>query len=328
MIEVFLIYLSRMINLSYTVTRELQESIDMFARIRERILLTPISPQNALDLRWSASIRRIYYALTLRGIHISRQKIAEAITGTQSVSDSELKLIVGYKRAYDYATAQWIATDKHIRMADVVSLYESLTGREYKATSHYFKSSRSNVEYFLDYLQRYPEKPVVQAAIAYIQIADLKPFPEYRDEIANLLSIMFLYKWGFDIRGFLSVEEYWYKHRYGMREIIENVSNKGGLTSWLEYYAKGLVFEAEEVLKRVSGASFKQQDSALLSSLNKRQKLILSLLEEPFSTISNREVQKRFQISQITASRDLNRLAGLGLIFSHGKGRAVYYTRV
>ncbi len=45
-------------------------------------------------------------------------------------------------------------------------------------------------------------------------------------------------------------------------------------------------------------------------------------------TITNKKVQKLFKVSQITASRDLAKLASVGLLFTHGKGRSVYYTKV
>ena len=62
--------------------------------------------------------------------------------------------------------------------------------------------------------------------------------------------------------------------------------------------------------------------------LNDRQKSILGFLENPDATITNKRVRSLFKISQITASRDLTKLANLGLLFAHGKGRSVFYTKV
>lgn len=62
--------------------------------------------------------------------------------------------------------------------------------------------------------------------------------------------------------------------------------------------------------------------------LNDRQKSILNMLDQPTASITNRLTQKAYKVSQITASRDLAKLTTLGFLFSHGKGRSVYYTRV
>ncbi len=62
--------------------------------------------------------------------------------------------------------------------------------------------------------------------------------------------------------------------------------------------------------------------------LNDRQTSILNMLDLPQGSITNRKIQKAYKVSQITASRDLAKLTTLGFLFSHGKGRSVYYTKV
>ena len=62
--------------------------------------------------------------------------------------------------------------------------------------------------------------------------------------------------------------------------------------------------------------------------LTERQKEIVRLSAHPEATLTNASLQKRFSVSQITASRDLARLTGLGLLFAHGRGRSIYYTKV
>jgi len=61
--------------------------------------------------------------------------------------------------------------------------------------------------------------------------------------------------------------------------------------------------------------------------LNDRQNKILERLENPNLKITNKDVQKMFGVSQITASRDLSKMANLGILLPHGKGRSVFYTK-
>jgi predicted HTH transcriptional regulator len=61
--------------------------------------------------------------------------------------------------------------------------------------------------------------------------------------------------------------------------------------------------------------------------LSLRQKQILSLAEPPNTLVSNKLVQDTFRISQITASRDLAKLASLGLLIPHGHGRSTSYSK-
>jgi len=99
------------------------------------------------------------------------------------------------------------------------------------------------------------------------------------------------------------------------------------LTIFLEYYANGISERLAEVEKDVAGIRLHLNIPARDFEINDRQREMLVLFEQPDMSLTNRKVQKLFKVSQITASRDLARMAALGLIFAHGKGRSVYYTK-
>ena len=65
-----------------------------------------------------------------------------------------------------------------------------------------------------------------------------------------------------------------------------------------------------------------------IGELNERQKVIMTLLDDPQAIITNRTIQKIFHVSAITSSRDLAKLTMLGLLIQQGKGRSVRYTRI
>jgi Fic family protein len=125
----------------------------------------------------------------------------------------------------------------------------------------------------------------------------------------------------------LVLEEYYRKDIVGLREAISKVDEEKNLTAWLEYFTKGILVQLQKALEEVEAPKFKTDLSASFWKLNQRQKIILSHLENPELKITNKDVQKMFDISQITASRYLSKLASLGLILSHGKGRSIFYTR-
>jgi Fic family protein len=136
-----------------------------------------------------------------------------------------------------------------------------------------------------------------------------------------------LYKHGFDCRGLLVLEEYYRTDLVTLREAIKTADQNRNLTFWLEYFAKGIVVQLKKALAEVNSPKFKTDLPASFWKINEKQKRILAYLENPELKITNKEVQKLFGISQITASRYLSKLANLGLILSHGKGRSVFYTK-
>ena len=83
----------------------------------------------------------------------------------------------------------------------------------------------------------------------------------------------------------------------------------------------------EKVLKSVESINFEPTKLATWK-LTERQKKIMEKLENPNIQITNRDVQKMFTVSQITASRDLSKMVNLGILLPHGKGRSIFYTRV
>jgi len=180
----------------------------------------------------------------------------------------------------------------------------------------------------LDYLQTGKEHPIVQAGFSQIQIIKISPFENGSARVARLFSHLLLYKHGFDCRGLLVLEQYYRSDLVGLKEAIKSVDRDKNLTFWLEYFAKGIAVQLQKALEEINSPKFKTDLSASFWKLNERQKQILEYLENPEQKITNKEAQKMFSISQITASRYLSKLTSLGLIFSHGKGRSTFYTKV
>jgi Fic family protein len=112
------------------------------------------------------------------------------------------------------------------------------------------------------------------------------------------------------------------------KENHKRALNTTSLTLWLEYFAESILEQTEEIFQSIKNPKTGMIDSGKsYCELNERQRSILSFLDQPQMTITNRQVQRKYKISQITASRDLTKLTNLGCLFSHGKGRSVYYTR-
>lgn len=282
--------------------------------LRQKILLTPLPPKTELRLRWEAMLNRIYWAMVFSKTRsINKTKVVRLISNQEKGEiRKEDHEILKYKNALDYIRENWLVSKKLVTIKDVLTLHKL-------AGNGRFRSSQEVLKQLLDYLQKTPEHPVIQTAIAYSQIIRIAPFTKENTQVASLLAYLFLYKAGYDFRGLLVLEECW---QPSLVVLSEN------LTTFLENFSKVLAnqlgktanFDLESQAQLGLSASFWQ--------LNDRQKAILNFLENPDATITNKKVQSLFKVSQITASRDLTKLANLGLLFMHGKGRSVFYTKV
>ncbi len=318
-----MISLIKVSDLSYNLSSSLTESLQKIENLRQKILLTPLSAKTETRLRWEAMINRIYWSLVLSGSPLTKAEMVKLLTseGKKKRFTDEEQEVISYKKALDYISQNWLVTTERITPKVVVTLHDL-------ACPDRLRGGEAPLKQVLDYLQASSENPVVQAGVAQIQLITLAPFSDGNGRTARLLALLFLYKAGFDFRGLLVLDEYFRRDLAAFRQTTENVSKSQSLTLWLEYFAQGVAAQLEKAQEDLTLQRSHLDLPATFWNLNDRQKEILTQMSQPDSTITNKKVQKQFKVSQITASRDLSRLAYLGLIFARGKGRSIYYTKV
>ncbi|OGH23304.1 MAG: hypothetical protein A2958_00035 [Candidatus Levybacteria bacterium RIFCSPLOWO2_01_FULL_38_13] len=313
-----------MIQLSYTYSIILKEKLQQIESLRTEILLSPLSPKMELQLRWDAVVDKIFSSLDLAGFSVSRKQISKVLshqTGNPKLLPIEEE-IFNYKKALDIISRDWFVSSRSVSVKDTLILYDT------------FNKGRlilplSRIQELLDYLQAHKENPIIQAGTACLGIERVRPFSEGNDQLGRFLAYLFLYKHGYDVRGLLVFEKNWSKDKTTYLDASRIGMNAASITLWLEFFANSVVSQLNETIGKI-----KSQNPDIIGldssfwDINERQKEILILLDQPNSTITNKKVQKYFKVSQITASRDLSKLSTLGLVFTHGRGRSVYYSKV
>lgn len=311
-----------MVNVSYTISPILGGSLQKIESLRRDILLIPLTPKTELRLRWEGMVNKAYWSLALSNNPLTKKEVLSLLTQqhTKKLTQEENE-VIKYKKALDYIAQEWLASPKNITPKTVILLHEiGCFGR--------FQGPETSLRQLLDYLQASPEHPVVQAAIAQIHLANQSFFTQGNGRLSRLLGLLFLYKSGFDVKGFYALEEYFRHDLSGFNYHLENALKLAHITTWLEYFAESFMNQLEKVYQNIRAEKVGIDLPSSFWDLNDRQKTILTLFDQPDSTITNKKVQKKFKVSQITASRDLSKLTTLGILFARGKGRSVYYTRV
>jgi Fic family protein len=299
---------------------QFQESLQKIDALRRDILLSVISPKDESRFRWQTLIERIFWSLTLSDRPLGKKEIVNLLTeDPKKRLTLSQKEAIKYKKIFDYIHQDWLASQKPILLQDVLFLHKLICQSQLRVNQELLQQC-------LSYFQTSHEHPVIQAGLIQFQILALSPFTDGNDRLARLLTYLFLYKEGFDCKGFLVLEEYFRRNLTDYQQILKQAAQAGNQTAWLEYFVKGLEAQFEKTLKVITHEKTKVNVPTPVFELNERQKEILALMENPGITITNRQVQKLFKISQITASRDLAKLVSLGFLFTHGGGRSVYYT--
>ncbi|PIY94362.1 MAG: hypothetical protein COX78_03070 [Candidatus Levybacteria bacterium CG_4_10_14_0_2_um_filter_35_8] len=311
-------------NISYTASSHLKESLQKTDVLRRNILLTVLTPEHELRFRWQATMERIFWSLAFStDTPLSKNEILKLFKEQhlKKPLTSPQQEVLAYKKGFDYIVQNWLGLQEPVTSKNVLFLHQI-------ACSGRLHISQESLKLNLLYFQNSSEHPIIQAGLVYFQILTLSPFTDGNERLSRLLSYLFLYKEGFYCRGFLVLDEYFKRNFIDYQLIIKQAIQTGSQTLWLEYFAKGVAVQLEKTLEDITTGKARIKIPVSTFRLNERQKEILTILENPDTTITNRQIQKMFKISQITASRDLVRLASLGLLFTHGKGRSVYYTKV
>lgn len=312
-----------MLTFSYSISPSLKKELEIIEGTRNKILLQLVQPKEELRLRWESSLARITASLRLSKTELGQTNLSFILKpqGKKSLSSKE-KEAIEYKKAYDFIYQNWFLNPAIIGANDFVQIFDC------------FESLRLNfdhksVQTMLDFIQvTPPEHPIVQAALAFLLTSELLPHTDKNIKLSLIASILFLYKYGFDFRGMLNLEEFIENDFSHFTEIIKQDKLNRNISSYLEYFSHAVGIEADKGLKKLQEKEFEIVYPASFYELSDRQKEILGFLDKPGARITNKIVQEMFGISQITASRDLAKLNSLGLIFSGGKGRSVYYTKI
>lgn len=319
-----------MLAFSYTTSLELRELLNQIDSLRTQLLTLPLPPKTESKLKWEATAIRTWATLSLAGLDIPKHEVA-TILANATKKNPGTAMIYAERTAYDWIHDNWRGNPKPITIGAMETLFMTLYG-EKQAARNMFSAVEKNLHELLLYLDTKQEHPAIQSAIVHMQLLvrppDLVPKWEDNGLFARMGAYLFLAKYGYDVRGFIHPERVWLAVPATYAHLTDDYRTTGNLTMWLEYIAQSLVTNLTTIMEDIEASAFHIEFPASFWNITDRQKEILGALDEPGSKVTNRVVQKKFHLSQITASRDLTKLTSLGLLYPHGKGRSVYYTKI
>lgn len=312
-----------MLSFSYTISLQLRETLNIVNRLRTQILTLPLPPKTETKLIWEGIAIRTWATLSLADYDVPKHEVATILANPTGPARA-ITTILGLRSAYDFVHSQWRANPRQISLSALETLFTITHPRD----TRLFAIVEPSLKELLSYLDAQEEHPVIQAGIAHIHILTIPELPE-SGVFARLVHYLFLAKYGFDTRGWVTPERVWQADTAAYTRLVAAYTHGDHtLTQWLEYIAQSMQTNLETLATDIRESRFHIEYPAAFWELSDRQKEILALMDTPDATITNRKAHKRFKVSQITASRDLSKLTSLGLLYPHGKGRSVYYTKI
>ena len=184
---------------------------------------------------------------------------------------------------------------------------------------------------FVVWLSR-PEKqrnPILEAGISHYELVRIHPFIDGNGRTARALASLILYNRGFDTKRFFALDDYYDGDRSAYYKALQSVDPKSlDVTTWLEYFTRGVMLQIEQVKQRVIGLSMdvqKKKEFGQIALTERQMRIIEALNNKQKITIS--EIAKLFNFTRQAALKEVAKLVTLNVIALVGTGRGAYYVR-
>jgi len=167
--------------------------------------------------------------------------------------------------------------------------------------------------------------PILVAGIAQFQFVHIHPFLDGNGRTARLLSMLCLYRKGYDFKRLFTLSEYYDRDRADYYRAIQSVrAHDLDLTEWLEYFTLGLKWQLSEV-QRKGEMRIRLDVLAKKHKLSGRQRAALQLaIEKGEFQIQDLEV-KYPDVHRRTLQRDLRGLIEKSVLTSEGSTNRLVY---
>ena len=299
-------------------------------------------------MRWYS---RPHHTTHIEGTHLTLDQSERLLAGEKppGVAADDAKEVVNYRKAFDLVAdylgrgdpiTEGLVREIHKRLVRGVRGNSAAPG-EYRSVQNYVANSVTKeiiytppppqqvpplMAEFVAWLNAEQEvHPILVAGVAQFQLVHIHPFLDGNGRTARLLSMLCLYRKGYDFKRLFTLSEYYDRDRAGYYRAIQSVRERDlDLTEWLEYFTIGLRSQLSEVQEK--GESLIRLDVLTNKhKLSARQRVALELAtNNPEFRIEDFEA-KCPGIHRRSLQRDLRALIEKHLLVSEGATNRLVY---
>ncbi len=312
---------------------------------------SPLVPAWERKFQGQALVRSVHHSTALEGNELSIDEAERVIDGekVETYRLRDIQEIINYRDVINFISA---APEKFLTLGLLLQLHKIL-GRKILPDDYLGKLRRKNAviinsssldvvfdppkyleieEQLLALLDWDKEAglevhPLIRAGILHYEIVRIHPFADLNGRTARTLATWSLYRDGYDIKSFFSLEEYYDQDPKGYYDALDS-ANTGDLTQWIIYFTHGVDVELNRIKEKVLSLSKDRKLKMKVGqiALNERQLLIIHTLETE-GQITNPDFAELFpKISDDTILRDLKDLMEKGLVIKKGRTKGAKYT--
>lgn len=314
----------------FKFTNKIVRDLMTIEAARESVGATMLHPATSESLRRQARVRSTHYSTRIEGNRLTLKEAGEAIAGELPLKGKERDVseVRNYYNALQ-KVEEWSAAGIEITGERCRKLHAIIhKGGRAKATSYrkeqnvikdagtgaivYLPPEGKDVYALMTGLFSWMNKagkeqvpvPVI-AGVAHYQFVTIHPFYDGNGRTARMLATWILYRGGYDLGKYFSLEEFYAGDIEGYYHALQTHPehnyyegrDRADITSWLEYFIHSMAdvfaWVSKDVMER---SKEKPLEAPLIRNLDRRARIVLGLFTES-STVATRQVASALGLS-------------------------------
>ena len=261
----------------FTTTHPITGGLTRIERARGFLEAAVLSEQWVREMGQRALLLEAHHTTHIEGTRLTLDQSRRLLEGSP-VADADpedAKELLNYRKAFDFVSeyvssggpiTEGLIREIHRRLVEGVRGGAAGPGEYRKIQNYVVNSLTGEIIYepppaydvpimmtdLVDWLRLDQQvHPVLVSGIAQFQLVHIHPFLDGNGRASRLLSILCLYRAGYDFKRLFTISEYYDRDRPAFYRAIRSVRQRGmDLTAWLEYFVEGLATQLVEVRRR------------------------------------------------------------------------------
>lgn len=339
---------------NFTITNRILKSMGVIEAAKEVIENAPLVPAWEARFREDAMVRAVHHGTHIEGNELSFTEAERLLAGAKIVGrDRDIQEVLNYRNVLKFIESYekpeiTEESIKHIHELTVHRLLADEAVGLYRKTQVVVKNSQTGevtfrpppavevpflIASFLQWLNLSGDDElhvVLKAGIAHYEIVRIHPFLDGNGRVARAAATLVLFKAGYDIKRFFSLEEHYDREPVSYYDALQSVGKRNGnLSGWLEYFTQGLAIELTRIKEKIKSLStdlkLKKSLGGQPLALSERQIKVVEFVQEN-GFLQNKSFFELFpMISEDTVLRELKDLIKKGILKKEGTTKGVRY---
>ena len=351
----------------FSITNPILKYIGQIEGAKEVVDYAVMVPVWEVKFQEEARVRTVHFGTRIEGNELNYSQAERVMAGEEVIArERDVQEVINYRNVVEYIdklgerynvegpggravySEGWL---KKIHELITEKILDKANQGEYRQTRVVIKNSQSGevsfrpplpleikmqIEEFFDWLNSDLGRdvhPILRAGITHYELVRIHPFVDGNGRVARAFTLLVLYREGYDVKRFFSIEEYFDKNAEDYYQALQSVSKNppvggGDLTSWLEFFTRALAVELNKIKERVRSLSidFRWRDRlGRQIALSERQIKLIEFITEKEKLIVRDAREAMPDVSDDTILRDIKDLMKKGVLKKRGVTKNAYY---